>query len=132
MEALLSLTFVGTSPLLMKMKSGATGMFWKSFFRALMRVLGFFFFSFFLFSSFESKFLIFKPNFRVSSRYFQVLSQRFRVSRRHFQVSSQIFKYSVKVSKFQVKILLFESITYFKIPSRMFTFIRVKISKFRI
>ena len=62
MEALLSLTFVGTSPLLMKMKSGATGMFWKSFYRALMRVLGFFFF-FFLFSSFESKFLIFEPNF---------------------------------------------------------------------
>ena len=85
--------------------------------------------------------------------FFWVLSQS-------FWFSSQIFEFQVGISKFWVNVSEFlddiskfrakfsnieskfqnskskfcysESITYFKIPSRMFTFIRVKISKFRI
>ena len=114
----------------MKMKSGATGMFWKSFYRALMRVLGFFFFFFFR---------VLSQSFWFSSQIFefQVGISKFWVNVSEFldDISKFRAKFSNIESKFQnskSKFCYSESITYFKIPSRMFTFIRVKISKFRI
>ena len=102
---------------------------------ACVRFFFFFFFFFFLFSSFESKFLIFEPNFE-----FQVGISKFWANVSEFldDISKFRAKFSNIESKFQNSKSTFcysepsESITYFKIPSRMFTFIRIKISKFRI